>query len=102
MQVKFIIFAKTSLKFVSQEIDKVYDTMGTRINYNSNSKLYSYRVTIQWDYSQDKPYKVDTIRKKHRMYLHIYFNSEKAVNDELKFINMLDRLENELHFTGMM
>lgn len=30
------------------------------------------------------------------MYLHIYFNTEKAADDELKFNNMIDRLENEL------
>lgn len=93
---KFIISAKTSLKFIRQEIDKVYDTMRTRVNYNSDYKLYSYKVTIQWNYLQDRPYKKDTIKQKRRMYLHIYFNTEKAADDELKFNNMIDRLENEL------
>lgn len=93
---KFILAAKVSLVYVQKELDKVRDTMRTRSNYNSNYQLYSHTTTIDWDYSQDRPYKKDTLQDKKRMYLHIYYNSEKAIEKESNFNALLDQLEAEL------
>ena len=93
---KFLLAAKVSLKYVQKELNKVRDTMRTRINYNSSYQLYSHTTVIDWDYSQDRPYKKDTLHDKKRMYLHIYYNSEKAVENENNFNAMLDQLEAEL------
>ena len=95
---KFLISAKVSLKFIRMELDKVRNTLRTRANYNSVYQIYSHTVMISWDYSQERPYKGDTIVDKKRMYLHIYFNGEKALVHEKNFNAMLDMLEEELVF----
>lgn len=78
------------------ELDKVRNTIKTRANYNSAYQIYSHTATVFWNYSQDRSYKGDTIKDKQRMYLHIYFNSEKAFGHENNFNAMLDMLEEEL------
>ncbi|SDK86165.1 IS1634 family transposase, partial [Alkalibacterium thalassium] len=49
-----------------------------------------------WEYSQKRPYKGDVIEGKRRMYLHLYFSGEKALEHENRFNALLDRLEAEL------
>lgn len=93
---KFLIATKVSLKFVQQELNKVRDSIRTRTNYNSTYQLYSHTAMVDWDYSQERPYKGDVIKAKRRMYLHIYFNGEKALEHEHRFNAMLDILEAEL------
>ena len=93
---KFLISAKVSLKFIRIELDKVRNTIRTRANYNSVYQIYSHTAMISWNYSQERPYRGDTIEDKRRMYLHIYFNGEKALEHEKSFNAMLDMLEKEL------
>lgn len=93
---KFLIAAKTSLQFVKTELDKVRDSIRTWTNYSQKYDLYAYATKIDWDYSQDRPYKGDTLKGKRRMYLHLYFNGEKALEDEKNFNIMLGSLHVEL------
>jgi len=93
---KFLIAAKTSLKFVKAELDKVRDFIRTWTNYSQKYDLYAYSTKIDWDYSQDRPYKGDTLKGKRRMYLHLYFNGEKALEDGKNFNIMLGKLHGEL------
>jgi len=93
---KFLIAARISLKFIKKELDKVKDTLNTWPNYNDNYELYSTMVPITWEYSQQRPYKGDTITGERRMYLHLYYNSEKALEDEKAFNRLLSTLQSEL------
>ena len=58
--------------------------------------MYAVTAKIDWDYSQDRPYKGNTLKEKRRMYMHIYFNSERALEDEKNFNALLCRLQEEL------
>ena len=93
---KFLIAAKTSLQFVKAQLDKVRDSLRTWTNYSQKYDLYAYAAKIDWDYSQNRPYKGDTLKGKRRMYLHLYFNGEKALEDEKNFNIMLGKLYGEL------
>ncbi|MDO9528993.1 MAG: IS1634 family transposase [Syntrophales bacterium] len=93
---KFLIAAKVSLTFVKAELDKVRDSIRTWTNYSQKYDLYAYSTKRDWDYSQDRPYKGDTLKGKRRMYLHLYFNSEKAVEDEKNLNILLCTLQKEL------
>ena len=93
---KFLIAAKMSLKFIKKELDKVIDTLNTWPNYSDKYELYSTMVPITWEYSQQRPYKGDTITGERRMYLHLYYNSEKALEDEKTFNKLLSALQSEL------
>ena len=93
---KFLIAAKTSLAFVKTEMDKVRDSVRTWTNYSKKYDLYAVCVPINWEYSQVRPYKEDKLKGKRRMYLHLYFNSEKAVEDEKNLNNLLGALQDEI------
>ena len=93
---KFLIGAKTSLKIVSSRLDKIRADFVTRFNYNSELKLYVMSFTEEWDYSEEKPRSGETITDKRRVYLHFYYNDQKATDDKTRFNAMLDRLEYNL------
>ena len=93
---KFLIGAKTSLKIVSSRLDKIRADFVTRFNYNSELKLYVMSFKEEWDYSEEKPRSGETITDKRRVYLHFYYNDQKATDDKARFNAMLDRLENNL------
>ena len=93
---KFLIGAKTSLKLVSNRLDKIRDDFVTRLNYNSELKLYVMSFTEEWDYTEEKPRSGEVITDKRRVYLHFYYNDQKATDDKARFNAMLDRLESNL------
>lgn len=94
--VKFLMSASTSLSFVKKAIESVKDSMCDWSRYDEKYDLYTYTQTIEWDYRQERPYKGDTLKENRRMYLHLYYNAEKAVEDERKFnLRMID-LQQEL------
>lgn len=93
---KFLIAAKKSLKFVKAELDNMRDSIRTWTNYNQKHDLYACTTKIDWDYSQERPYKGDILKGKRRMYMHLYFNSERALEDEKNFNALLCRLQEEL------
>ena len=93
---KFLIGAKTSLKIVSSRLDSIREDFVTRFNYNSELKLYVMSFTEAWDYTEEKPRTGEVITDKRRIYLHFYYNDQKATDDKARFNAMLDRLENNL------
>ena len=93
---KFLVAIKMSLKFVREELDKVYDEFQTFEYYNEDYELYSTTVTYEWNFTQVRPYKGDTLREKRRVYLHLYYNIDKATEDQKDFDRKLMGLKNEL------
>ncbi len=93
---KFIVSTKTSLRFVRSELDRVQPTMRHWDRYDPQTELYMHCETIQWNYSQPRPYKKDVLRDKRRLYLHIYYNSERAAEEERRFYTFLTELKAEL------
>lgn len=94
--IKFLISASTSLSFVKKTIEMVKDTMCDWSNYNDKYDLYTYTQTMEWDYTQVRPYKGDTLKGSRRMYLHLYYNADKAVEDGRKFNLRMTTLSEEL------
>jgi transposase len=96
-QYKFIIAAKTSLKFVQEKLDEVRDTLVSRPHYSSKYRLYFTSSVEEWSYTeptQKQNCELETGAKK--MYLHIFYNDQRAVDDKTNFNDMLDLLEYEL------
>jgi hypothetical protein len=55
----------------------------------SEYELYARTVSATWKYKKNRPYKKDTIYKEKRIYLHYYYNIEKAAEDKKIFDNKL-------------
>ena len=93
---KFLISVKLSLKYVKTELNKVRDEIGNWDHYNPNLNLYISTSTITWNYSQQRPYKGDTIEGERRVYLHLYFDKERETLEAHKFNLLLLSLKEEL------
>lgn len=93
---KFLVGANTTLSYVKSFIQELGDSIRNYEHYNDQYKVYYAGRTIAWDYTQERPYKGDTLRGERRMYLHLYYNPEKAVEDDQKRTAYYVRLEEEL------
>ena len=65
-------------------------------HYSQDYQLYAYSVPIVWNYVQDRPYKRDTLKASRRMYLHLYYSPERALEDETALTNRMAQLQSEL------
>ena len=96
-QYKFIIAVKTSLKFIQKKLDEVREVLVSRSHYSSKYGLYFTSSVEEWNYTEPnrkQSGELETGVK--RMYLHIFYNDQKAVDDKNDFNEMLDLLEHEL------
>ena len=82
---KFLIGVKMSIKLVSRILDRERDDFVTRFNYNSELKLYIKSFTEEWDYTEKKSRSGETVNGKRRIYLHVYYNDQKATDDKNRF-----------------
>jgi transposase len=93
---KFLISAKNSLKFVREKIDDTMENIISRQHYSSKYCIYYDSFTIDWNYSETKKRSNEISTESKRMYLHIFFNEQKATDDKISFNKLLDTLEEEL------
>lgn len=93
---KFMIGAKLSLKFVKEQVDAVRSSIREWTNYSEGHEVFATCIPVKWEYSQERPYKGDTIKSERRMYLHIYYSSERAAEDELRLTKRLLHLQKEI------
>lgn len=94
--IKFLIAAKLSLKLVKTNLDTVRDTMRSWTHYSQAYQLYAHSLPITWNYVQERPYKKDTIKANRRMYLHLFYSPDRALEDEKAFNSRLAALQEEL------
>jgi len=93
---KFIVAVKMSLVYVRSELDKIYGDFLTFEHYNEDYELYSTTVAYEWPYSQVRPNKGDVLEGKRRVYLHLYYNIDRAAEDQKSFDRRLMGLRSEL------
>lgn len=94
--IKFLMATKMSLSFVRKELDKIYEGFRTFEHYSEKYELYSVTVPTAWNYTQDRPYKGDTVSATRRIYIHFYYNIDKAAEHEKAFDKKLISLRHEL------
>ncbi|MCL2767178.1 MAG: IS1634 family transposase [Synergistaceae bacterium] len=95
-RLKFLIAVKASLSLIRAELEKVYDIFRTFEYYNEDHELYSITIPSEWVYTQERPFKGDVLEEKRRVYIHLYYNIERAAEDQKNFDRMLMRLKQEL------
>ena len=93
---KFLIGVRKSLKLVQTTLDQVRDSMKTRASYNSRFRVNYHSCTVDWKYRELKKRSGTVEKGERRLYLHIYFNDQKAFDDKAAFNALLDNLEQEL------
>lgn len=93
---KFIIAVSTGLSLVRKRIDEVRDSIREYGCHDSRYGIVASTQTIEWDYTQERPYKRDVLSGSRRMYLHVYHSVQKAADEELELKARLDNLQEEL------
>jgi len=93
---KFLLSVKMSLVFIRKELDAFYDSFRSYEHYNENHELYCRTVRTTWNYSQERAHKGDTPQESRRLYIHYYYNIDKAAEDEKDFDRRLIALKQEL------
>ncbi|OPY80524.1 MAG: Transposase DDE domain protein [Syntrophus sp. PtaU1.Bin005] len=94
--ITFLIAARLSLKLVQTHLESVRDQMRNWTHYDQDYQLYAYSLPITWSYVQDRPYRGDTLNADRRMYLHLYYSPDRALEDEKAFNSRLANLQAEL------
>jgi len=95
-RIKFLMSASTSLTFIKSAIESQKDRMTDWSRYSAKYDLYTYCKPMEWDYSQVRPNKGDTLKEGRRMYLHLYYNADRAVEDSRAFNKRMSMLHQEL------
>jgi transposase len=93
---KFLLSVKMSLRFIRDELEGIYDDFRSFESFNDQYELYTHTVQTQWTYTHECPYKQDTQTGQKRMYIHYYYNIDKAAEDEKAFDRKLTDLHREL------
>ena len=94
--VKFLVGVKLSLSFIRKNLDAVYNDIRMFTNFDSSTNSYGYTVCTEWDYTQERPYKRDTLKEKRRIYIHYYYSIDKGAEDESAFDKRIACLYREL------
>jgi transposase len=93
---KFLIGVPTSNKMAKEAIVEFKDDLHDWDNLILQYQHYGIMKPIEWDYEQERPYKGDVLKEKRRAYLFVYYNTEKALQDETKFNSRMTKLYLEL------
>ena len=91
----FLLSAKNSLRLVRTALDPIYDQFRTFEHYDSHYELYTRSVRTYWAYKPLNPTD-DHLTLKRRLYLHYYFNIERAAEQEKAFDRRLIQWREEL------
>jgi transposase len=93
---KFLIATKTSLLFVRRKLDEVCNSIVSRPHYSSKYSLYYDSFMLDWNYSETKKRSGEVVNDNRRIYLHLFYNDQRATDDKIAFNKLLDSLEEEM------
>ncbi|HRW35699.1 MAG TPA: pyridoxal-dependent decarboxylase, partial [Thermotogota bacterium] len=74
----------------------IREEMVARRYYSSRHKLYARTLKIDWDYTHTNARSGEKIQGKRRMYLHLYYDEQRATDEKIRLNERLDLYEEEL------
>ena len=92
----FLIGIRSNIKLVKDRINAVRSSIVSRANYSSRFGVYCTSSTETWSFTEVKSRTGQKICHNRRVYLHVYYNEQKALDERSSFYKMLDMLEEEL------
>jgi transposase len=93
---KFLIAAKMSLAFLRKEVEPIYKNFRDFRHYSEKYELYYHTVQTKWPYIPSHTNKENRTSSPRRIYIHYYYNADKAAEDEKAFDRKLASLYQEL------
>ena len=93
---KFLMGTKLNLKYVKETLDEERENLKRWSNLLTQYGTYGVCRTIAWDYEQKRPYIGDVLHGERRAYLLLFYNPEKAAQDQADMNNYLTGLHDDL------
>ena len=90
---KFLIAVKNNNKFVSGLLEKAKGEMHNFTHYDADHEVYYWGGTQQWPYVQTDRHGNIAIEEKRRIYVHIYYNGQRAEEEKTRFNKALATTE---------
>ena len=95
-RIKFLMGIKLSLKYISDELDTHRESVRNWDNLLPENETFGLTITTIWAYKQKRPKQNDSIIVKRKMYIHLYYDSARAVEDERDFAKLMSKLKHEV------
>lgn len=93
---KFLVGVSVRLKYVREAIDEAKGDLEQWCNLYRQYNTYGMCKTLAWDYEYERPRIGDTVKEKRRAYLLIYYNADKAAQEEINFNQRMNELYDDL------
>lgn len=95
-RLKFLMGVKLSLKYISEELENHRDTVRNWDNLLPESEVFGMTISTHWLHTRTRPKKNDKVTIRRKMYIHLYYDSVKAIEDEREFSKLMCQLKQEL------
>jgi len=93
---RFIIAAKKSLKRVKAAINRIHDTLVRFEHYHEGQDIYYASELVKWEIKGTDTEGQETIQTHKRLYLHLYYDDQRALDARRTQHKKVLRLKREL------
>lgn len=93
---KFVIGVQLRLNYVKEIFEKKQETLNLWSNLEMQFNTYGVFRMITWNYEEKRPNKGDTLKLNKRAYLHLLYNPEKAIKNQVDMNEYLIALHEDL------
>jgi len=90
---KFLIAVKSNNVFVSGLVEKAKGEMHAFTHYDANHEVYHWESMEEWPYVQTGHDGNVVLKEKRRIYVHIYYNGQRAEEEKMRFNKALATAE---------
>ena len=97
---KFLIAVKTGSEFISGFMKKAIAEMHDFAHYNADREVYQWGMVGEWPYVQNDRHGNAVVKENRRIYIHIYYNGQRAEDEKTRFNQSLAKTETVLRGNG--
>jgi transposase len=93
---KFLIVGKNNVSFIKEQIEKVRESIKYFSCYKEEQEIYQTTIINNWPY-EERNAKGEVInRSSKRLYVHVYYNGQRAKEEKQSFIKALSDLKTSI------
>lgn len=93
---KFIIGSRINIKFIASLLDQVRESIKDFTNYSVDHEVYCVSSMEKWPYEEKDTAGRVVVSEDRRIYVHLYYNGQKAEDEKANFIKALAIAESAL------
>jgi transposase len=94
--IKFLMVVKTTVPFVQKALDRMRDEVRRVSNFRADCRYYGCSKTILWESARINAPKPAPGGKSRKLYLHLFYSDEKAIDDERAFYSQINAWKQEI------